>query len=147
MKPIWLIVANQTHARIFTSESSNFDALTEIEIMTHLDSRLHDRDMTSDLLGKIKSVGGGGHAYELPTDPKKHEADNFAHRVAKRLEAAHHQNAFEKMAIIAEPAFLGLLRHCLSEPVKKSIIYELDRNYVHARIEDIQSYLPSHLPC
>lgn len=146
MKPIWIVVANHSQARIFTVESPTFTELNEIEDLTHVEGRLHDRQITSDLPGKIKSVGGGGHAYDPPTDPKKHEADNFAHRLAKRLEAAHNANAFSRLAIVADPVFLGLLRRCLPEPVKKSICFELDRNLAQESAEEIRLHLPARLP-
>ena len=146
MKPIWIIVANQTQARIFSVESPVCDELNEIEEIIHDQGRLHDREITSDLPGKIKSVAGGGHAYESPTDPKQHEADNFAHRLARRLESAHNADAFSQLAIIAEPGILGLLRHCLPEQVKKSVCFELDKNLARHSAEEIRLHLPARLP-
>ncbi len=75
--------------------------------LAHTEGRLHDREITSDFPGKIKGEGSVGHAFEQPTDPKKHEADNFAHRIAQYLEEAHNANKFEQLLIIAEPSFLG----------------------------------------
>lgn len=147
MKPLWLVVANHSQARIFSAESATLGELTEIEDLTHPLSRLHDREMTSDLPGKIKSVAAGGHAFAAASDPKKHEVDNFAHRVAQRLESGFNANAFSRLAIIAEPTFLGLLRHCLSEPLKNSICFERDSNLANFSIEVIRSHLPARLPC
>ena len=147
MKPLWLVVANHTQARIFTAESPTLAELTEIEDLTHPQSRLHDREMTSDLPGKIKSPTVGGHAFEAATDPKQHEAVNFAHRLAQRLESGLNANAFDRLAIIAEPTFLGMLRHCLSAPVKNTICFQRDSNLANFSIEVIRSHLPARLPC
>lgn len=145
MKSTWIIVADNTRARIFTADSPS-SALNEIEDFTHTESRLHDKDMTTDLPGKIKSADGGGHAFEQPTDPKKHEADNFAHQVAQHLAAAHNANKFEQLLIIAEPSFLGLLRNRLAEHIKTHICFELDKNITHQSAENIRKHLPEYLP-
>ncbi len=145
MKLTWILVADNTHARIFTADAPS-SALEEIESLVHTEGRLHDREMTTDLPGKIKSSDGSGHAFEQPTDPKKHEADMFAHQVAHKLEEAFNTNKFEQLMIIAEPSFLGLLRHCLSEQVKKHVCFELDKNITTQSATDIRKHLPDYLP-
>jgi len=47
-----------------------FLPLVEIEALAHTEGRLHDREITSDLPGKIKGEGSVGHAFEQPTIPK-----------------------------------------------------------------------------
>ncbi|MGZ8190432.1 MAG: host attachment protein [Methylococcaceae bacterium] len=145
MKLTWILVADNSHARIFTADTPS-SALEEIEGLAHTEGRLHDREMTSDLPGKIKSVDGGGHAFEQPTDPKKHEADNFAHRIAQHLEEAHNANKFEQLLIVAEPSFLGLLRNRLPEQIKKLVCFELDKNITMHNATDIRTHLPKYLP-
>jgi len=145
MKLTWIIVADSSHARIFTAESPS-SALEEIEGFTNGESRLQDRELTTDLPGRIKSADGSGHALEQATDPKKHEADKFAHLLAKHLETAHNANQFTRLLIVAEPSFLGLLRNCLSEPIKKQVCFELDKNITRQNAEEIRKHLPEYLP-
>lgn len=145
MKLTWILVADSTRARIFTADTPA-SPLDEIEDFSHTEGRLHDREMTSDLPGRIKSVGGGGHAFEQPTDPKKHETDIFAHRVAQYLEDAHNANRFEQLLIVASPAFLGLLRNQLPEQIKKLIHFELDKELTRLSAADIRQHLPQYLP-
>lgn len=145
MKLTWVLVADSTRARIFTADTPS-SSLEEIEDFSHTEGRLHDREITSDLPGKIKSVGGGGHAFEQPTDPKKHEADVFAHRVAKYLEDAHNTNRFEQLMIVAGPSFLGLLRNQLPEQIIKLVRFELDKEITMLSATDIRQHLPEYLP-
>ena len=145
MKLTWIVVANNSLARFFTAETQS-SPLTEIEALTHSEGRLHDREITSDFPGKIKGEGAVGHAFEQPTDPKKHEADNFAHRIAHYLEEAHNDKKFEQLLIIAEPSFLGLLRNQLSEQIKKLVCFELDKNITTHSLDDIRKHLPTYLP-
>jgi len=146
MKLTWILVADNTRARIFSTDTPS-SPLQEVDDLAHTEGRLHDREMTSDLPGKIKNAGGiGGHAFEQPTDPKKHEAENFAHRISHYLEEAYNANKFEQLLIIAEPSFLGLLRNQLPEQIKKRVCFELDKNITAHSAEDIRKHLPVFLP-
>ena len=143
MKSTWIVAADSAQARIFTIETPS-SPLEEIEVLTHPGSRLQDREITSDLPGRIKSSNSIGHAYEPRTGPKEHEAVSFAHELAERLESALNANQFERLLIIAEPSFLGLLRNQLPEQVKKRITFELDKNITKQTAKEIRSFLPEY---
>ncbi|MFU8789040.1 MAG: host attachment protein [Methylobacter sp.] len=145
MKLTWILIADSTRARIFTADSSAA-SLEEIEGFSHTESRLHDREITSDLPGRNQGVGKAGHAFEQATDPKKHEADSFAHSLARHLDEACNENRFEQLLIVAGPAFLGLLRSHLSENVKKRVRFELDKELTLLSADDIRQHLPQYLP-
>jgi protein required for attachment to host cells len=145
MKSTYILVADSSRARIFTAETPT-SLLEEIEALAHTEGRLHDREMTSDLPGKMKGEGHIGHAFEQATDPKKHEAENFAHRIGHYLEEAHNEKKFEQLLIIAEPSFLGLLRIQLPEQIKKLVCFELDKNITTHSADDIRKHLPTYLP-
>lgn len=146
MKSTWILVANNVNARIFTAQTPA-SALEELSDFSHAGSRFHDRDLTTDLPGKIKGEGGiGGHAFEQPTDPKKHESRVFAQELANYLDAAHNSDQFTRLLVVAEPSFLGLLREELSEQVKKLVCFELDKNLVTLTAQEIRNHLPEYLP-
>lgn len=143
---IWVLVANNTQARIFAAKTPS-SPLEEIEGFAHNENRLHTREMTSDLPGRIKGEGGvGGHAFEQATDPKKYEASNFARYLAHILEVAQVSNKFSELLIVAEPTFLGLLREQLTEAVRSRVCFELDKNITSHSAEDIREHLPKYLP-
>ena len=144
MKPIYVVVADNVHARIFTVKTLS-SPLEEIETLTHLEGRLHDREMTSDFPGKIKGNGKMGHAFEQRTDPKQNESDKFACQISNYLEDAHNTNKFNQLLLIAEPSFLGLLRKNFSQPIRKLVALELDKNITTHSIGDIRKYLVSYL--
>ncbi|MEQ1637967.1 MAG: host attachment protein [Methylococcales bacterium] len=145
MKSTWILVADSVQARIFTADSPS-SALEEIDTLVHPEGRLHDRDLTSDLPGRIKSSDGVGHAFEQQTDPKKHEAESFARLITDYLLDAHNAHKFEQLLIVAEPTFLGLLRSQLPEQIKKQICFELDKNITTESAADIRKHLPDFLP-
>lgn len=146
MKLTWIVVANNSQARFFTTENESAP-LTELEALTHQEGRLHDREMTADLPGRHKGeVGAGGHAFDQATDPKQHEADLFARHVCGYLEKAHNEGQFDQLLLVAEPHFLGLLRGHLPEQLKKLVIYELDKNIASETAAEIRAHLPEYLP-
>jgi len=145
MKTSLIVVADQSRARIFKTETASAP-LIEIEALTHSEARLHDRELTSDLPGRIKGSGHIGHAFEQATDPKQHEIDLFAHRLAHYLEDAQNNQQFNQLLIIAEPSLLGYLRGCLPERIKKAICFELAKNITSLSPEQIRLYLPDYLP-
>lgn len=146
MKITWIVVADSYRARVFTVDSLS-SPLEEVDDLTHLEGRLQDRELTSDLPGKIRSEGGtGGHAFEQPTDPKKHEADNFASNIAHYLEQADNANKINRLLIIADPSFLGLLRKHLSAQLKKKVCFELDKNITEHSVAEIRKHIPTRLP-
>lgn len=145
MKLTWILVADSSRARIFSTDSPS-SPLEEREGFSHAESRLHDREITADLPGRIKESGIGGHAFEQKTDPKKQEAINFAHSLAHHLEAGSNANQFEQLMIVADPSFLGLLRDELSEQLKKKVSFELNKDLTTHSVAEIQAHLPQHWP-
>ncbi len=144
MKSYWILVADSSRVRIFVADT--LSALQEIEGFTHIEGRLHEQDMTSDLPGKDSGVVGvGGHSYQDEVDPKEQEAINFSKSIAKHLDEAHNSNKFEKLMIISDPSFLGKLRKQLSDQTRKAVCFELDKNITIHSIDDIRKHLPEHL--
>lgn len=146
MKTTWILVADNSHARIFTAQSPS-SALQEIETLAHPESRLHEQELTSDLPGKAGGAdAGSGHAYQAKSDPKDNEADRFARDIARHLQHALDAGRFEQLMVVASPSFLGTLRGHLSDQTRKRVCYELDKNIALHRPEDIRAHLPEYLP-
>ena len=144
MKPM-IVVADSSRARIFTVDSKH-SPLNEIETIAHPEGRLQDQDLVSDMPGKESGKGGGGdHAFQERTDPKKQEMIVFAKRIADYLDDARKANKLNKLLIVAAPAFLGELRNHLSVKTSERIVYELDKNLAHHDEKDIRKHLSGFL--
>jgi protein required for attachment to host cells len=142
----WIVVADASCARIFSS-NGNLSQFQEIETLTHPASRLHDRDLTSDLPGRaFDSHGTGRHAMGQATDPKKHERDAFALQIAAHLDAERNNHSYEHLVLVATPEMLGLLREHLSPEVRKRVSDEIHKDLVRHSAEDIKKHLPEFLP-
>lgn len=140
-KDSWLIVANSSLARIFKIEKKH--ALVEMEVLEHPESRLHNRDLTSDKPGRdFESAGMGRHSLEPHSTPKEQEFNNFAKHIAHYLDNALNKGEFERLYISASPALLGLLRRALHPSTQKAISGELDKDMTQMKPDEIAHHLP-----
>lgn len=145
MKLTWLVVADNSKARIFTVDSRR-GPIEEIESIVHAEARLHERNMTSDLPGRGIGKGGVGHAYQDETSPKEQENINFAKQIANELDVARKEGKFKQVMLVAAPGFLGNLRNQLSVQTKKLACFELAKNMSRLSAEKIRELLPERLP-
>lgn len=140
-----IMVADSARARIFTVDSAH-SPLNEIETMAHPEGRIHEQNLVSDLPGKDSGKGGGGaHAFQEKTEPKREEMIEFARRIADYLDDTRKANNLNKLVIIAAPAFLGELRNHLSTETTEKIVFELDKNLTQHSEEDIRHHLSEFL--
>jgi protein required for attachment to host cells len=145
MKSTFILAADSTRARLFTTTSSS-SPLHEIETLSNPEGRLHEHDITSDLPGKVNGrVGEGGHAYQDETSAKEQLVTDFARRIAKHLDQARVTHKFKRLFVIAAPSFLGKLRAQFSAPLSSLICFELAKNLTTHSIADIRKHLPEHL--
>ena len=109
MSDIWVTVADSSRARIFRAGSPS-SPLEEIQTLAHPEARLHESDLISDRAGRIISSASGSHGYGTEDEAKDEEASRFASLVCSTLDANYKKGSFNKLYIVAAPAFLGLLR-------------------------------------
>lgn len=141
MKKVWVVVANQTKARIY--QAKNMHALEEIHGFIHPEGHLHDSDLIGDKQGRtIRNAAPGNNTYQEKTSPHTKEAQHFATTISKYLEKHLQENAFEHLYIIASPVFLGILRDTLSHRIKNMITKEIPKDVVQFDANQIRDYLP-----
>jgi protein required for attachment to host cells len=141
MKSTWIVVAESARARIFT-RSGIGGKLQEVADLSHPESRLHVRELTSDLPGRsFDSHGEGRHGMEQATDPKEQEAQAFAVEIARHVERSHGECSFDSLILVAPPKFLGRLRAELSKATRESLVGELDKNLVEADKKTLEQQL------
>ncbi len=140
MQTRWILAADSSKARIFKVLSRN--KLEELETLTHPESRLSDKDMSSDRPGlSMARSGERRHGLEPSTDPKRQEAVNFSRVVAANLDKARSLQKYQELIIVAAPAFLGMLREQLSKQVEQCIVREVPKNISALSPAEIQEHL------
>ncbi len=141
----WVVVADASRARIFSAEGAS-GPLTEIEDMVHPESRLHEREMASDEPGTTFDRGGQGqHGMGNAVDPKQQEATRFAKEVCEELDSARQAGKYDRLYVIAAPAFLGVIRDTMHDATKKLVAAEVDKNLAAHEVAEIRAHLPEHL--
>jgi protein required for attachment to host cells len=151
-KPMWVVVLDASYARLFTLNPGaahpigQAPELTEFETLAHPEGRMSREELGADGGGTTPNTGRGGwHTTSHDDDPKREELDRFAHEVAHRLNSARTANAFETLALVAAPTMLGLLRHELDEPTRRTVTFELGKHMLHASPRELREALPAHL--
>jgi protein required for attachment to host cells len=144
----WIVVADHARARLF-SVATPTAPLSEVEDLVNADARLYDADRTSDkpgrLFGGAKGHGHHSQVAEPHESPKQRDADRFARRVCDCLEKHSSSGAINRLYVIAEPDFLGMLRQHMSTQVRKHIAMELDKELTRKTAAEIRSALPVQL--
>ncbi|MCG6936142.1 MAG: host attachment protein [Proteobacteria bacterium] len=146
MKSTWILVADSSRARIFTTDTRS-GPLQELETLAHPEGREHEQNMTSDLPGRDSSrMGGERHSFQDETDPKEYESNEFARHIAQHLDSARKAGDYDQLIIVAAPKFLGSLRSNLTEPSGRLIALEINKNLTQHDAADIRKHLPEYLP-
>ena len=145
MSVIRVLVANRSEAVLYGAEDRK-GVLRELRRFEHTEARAHDRDLTSDLPGRaFDSNGSGRHKMEPTTDPKRHEALVFARELVDYLRAGRLGGEYERLYIVAPPAFLGMLREQYDKGIEQVLSGEIDGDLVALRPEEVRKRLPDFL--
>jgi len=112
---------------------------------------LHDRDFLSDRPGRVldhapPATGRRGsvahHATGGERRPRAREGELFARQIAAELENALRQDRFERLVLMAGPAFLGKLRAALPKSLAATVAAQVHKDLAHAADEVIHEHLP-----
>lgn len=145
MTKIWILIANSGNATLFTADSPTA-SLTELMTFDNPDARVKQLELSSDRPGRsFDSHGEGRHAMATEVEPKEQEQIRFAKLIVDRLEQGRVENAFERLVVVAAPAFLGLLRTNFNAPLSSLLSLEIDKDYTSLRPDELRARLPERL--
>lgn len=144
MNNYWVVVADQSKARIFSVADSR-SALLEVGVLEHPEARELEQTLTSDRPGRaFDTKGRGRHAMGSTVEPGKQENLRFARQVADHLLAAHNEGRCDRLLLVAGPPLLGLLKDNLdtSSGLEVSV---LEKNLGQYDAQEIRKHLPERL--
>jgi len=123
----WVIVANSSFAEIYSIEPGR--DIHKIRYIDFPDARKRSGEINSERSGRShESIGSSRHALGKRVDAHTHEMQIFAHDLAHLVNHEQTEHAFDKLALICPPHFLGELRPLLSEAVKKCVYKEINKD-------------------
>ena len=144
MSKHWVVVADQSKARIFTVDDPH-GPLLEVDQLQHPEGREHERDLTSDLPGRaFDSKGHARHAMGTSVEPGQQEAIRFAKQIADHVHAAHNEGRCDRLLLVSGPTLLGLLRDNLKS-IPGLQVSELEKNLGQYDALEIRKHLPARL--
>jgi protein required for attachment to host cells len=145
-----IVVADQSEADFYDLERRDMPLLF-VRRLEDPDAHLHDRDLRSDRPGRVfdhapAAAGRRGavahHTTEGERNPRKVEARRFARRIAEALDEERRQGRYDRLVVMAPPAFLGLLRAEMPAAVRATLTAEIGKDLVHEPAETLIGYLP-----
>ena len=146
MAGVWIVVADSARARIFAPVVRHGLDLEQVTEILHPESRSHTRALTTDRPGRtFDSEGPGRHGMSESVSPKEHEAWKLCKELADEIETARAQERFDRLVLVAAPAFLGELRKTLSDQSARLVVSELDKNLAQMNTQDILKHLPAEV--
>ena len=144
MSKLWVVVADQSRARIFTVTDPHGELL-DIGELEHPEAREKEQAMTTDRPGRaFDSKGQGRHAMGPEDVTVKQGTIRFVKQVVDHMQAAHNEGRCNRVLLVAGPTLLGLLRDSLKN-VSGLKISEIEKNLGQYDAREIRKHLPNKL--
>ncbi len=145
MGGVWVVVATSARCRIF-SQKAHAAPLEPVSEFDDPTARLKPGEINSDRPGRtFDSNGKGRHAMGSTVNPVEQRSIRFAKQVAERLDRARQRNRFSRLVLVADPKFLGLLRHGLNPATRSRLTAEIGKNLATEDPGTIRDHLPYRL--
>jgi len=87
------------------------------------------------------NFGQGRHAMSPKQEPTEHIAQQFALDLAELLNKGRVTHAYDKLVLMAEPKFLGILRAALDANTAALVVQTVNKELLDVKEEDLAEYL------
>ncbi len=145
MKSTWIVVANASAAKCYAARNAKGE-LELVQELQHPESRMHNRDLVTDIGRDHKNHGKGAPRDGEPAHlPKKVEATRFAHEIADFLKQGRVHGRFERLIVVAPAAFEGEIVAALDGATAKSIVHKIAKDYVSEDAKTLGERLADHI--
>ena len=147
---IRIVVADQAEARFYDMHIPG-KSLRLTGRLLDPSARLHERDLVSDRPGRVfdrapLSAGRRGAMAHHDTggerSARRYAAVAFARRIGRQLDLARRQGRFERLVLMANPRFLGMLRQVLPPQLGECVAAVVPKDLVHQGEGALRAHLP-----
>jgi protein required for attachment to host cells len=148
MSALWIVTANAGCAHFFL-QSDPSAALEEVGELVNSKASLHTYDTESDRLGQ-HAASKSAHSVGAPTQPSgyepnqtpaEHGAELFARNISRFLLHGYQDGHFQRLALIASPEFLGVLRSVLDPRLLDVVTNEINKDYTRCNSRELSAHL------
>jgi protein required for attachment to host cells len=137
----WFLIANGSRAKVMQTDGKRA-SFRSVEDMARSIDLPKSRDILSDKPGRtFDSVGAGRHAKENPTDPHRHLKRKFAGTLVRDMRRGMLARRFNRLILVAPPAFLGDLRAELPNDLKDQVADEVASDLTNTPEQELPTRL------
>ena len=141
MTTTWILIANRSSASLFESDWPG-KSMRRVQDIAHPKGRMQNKDIDADKPGRsFDSSGKGRHAMSTEQEPTEHIAQQFALDLAELLNKGRVTHAYDKLVLMAEPKFLGVLRAALDKNTAALVVQTVNKELLSVKEEDLAEYL------
>ncbi|MDM4771246.1 host attachment protein [Solimonas sp. SE-A11] len=143
--PSLVVALDAARARILAALTPEAP-LRDYASLANPEGRLHEGDLVADSGGcRNHRPTEGGHSASGGGSMKQHRTEEFAASVCEGVEAALRDTHAERLYVVAEPGFLGLLRQRMDDQVEQRVVGTIPKSLANETPERIRAALPSRL--
>lgn len=141
MNTTWILTANRSGATLFEGDEKG-KAIHRLQDIPHPKGRLQNKEIDADKPGRaFDSIGQGRHGMGTAHEPTEEVAIQFARILAELLSKGRTTHAYEKLILVAEPKFLGLLRAALDSHTAALVVKTVNKDLPEVSEKDLANYL------
>jgi protein required for attachment to host cells len=126
MPTTWIVAADSSRARIL-QVTGRENHLHEIDHLQNPEGRADDRELTTDAHPRFRGTSGPG-SDRQETGAQEHAVEKFSKQLGDYLEKARTEHRYDRLVLVAPPAFLGSVRKELGKEVEKLVAEELPKD-------------------
>lgn len=142
MTTTWILVANAAAARLYANEGPK-KGLRKIREFNHPASREKGLQLVTDRPGQNLGHGNRHGAYVPSSEPKQIEAEHFAFELARELEHGRTSNSYQRLILVAAPAFMGLMNSHITHHVRQLVSDSFEKDYTKLDERSLAGHLES----
>lgn len=136
----WIIVCDGRKSLILENKGDRvFPNLRMVETQEH--DNPPARELGTSAPGRVHSSVGTARSAVEQTDWHKQAEQAFLVNLVRRLDSALSDGKTRHLIIVAPPRALGILRQGYSEPVRKAVRAEIEKDYVKIPVYEIEKKL------
>lgn len=141
-KKTWILVADGARARILLNEGPG-KGLAPALGYDFAVSHAPTHEIGAERPGRSHESSGDGsrHAMENRVDWHQFEKQKFARDVAKELNKAAYEGAFDRLVLVLPPKSLGEVRGALDKHARERVVGELAKDLTHLPTQDLEGHL------
>ncbi len=132
------VVAHRSGARLLLQHGKTLDSIEELD---HPQGRMRNIDRDADRPGRTHDSSGTRHAFEGHASSQDQIAMAFARTLARRMAELRIAGRYDHAVLVAEPSFLGMLRHALDKTTEKRVRATLDKDLAKVATRDLREHL------